>query len=114
MRLARVLTFFWLTATLVALAWPASALPDSPFEGVDKLVHFGIFFVGAVLALLGWPDRRGLTLVALLLFAPLAEAWQGLLPTGREPNPYDAVANVLGVLAGWALVHALRPRPVAA
>jgi len=100
---ARWLTLGWLLITLVALGWPADDLPESGIIGIDKVVHVLLFAAGTVLALHGWPDRPLTVIVALLLFAPLAEVWQLILPTSRDANVPDAVANALGVVVGWLI-----------
>jgi len=114
MTIARYLTFAWLALTLIGLALPAESLPETSAFGTDKVMHFVLFYVGAVTALLGWPSRRGLVLLALLVFAPLTEVWQAVLPTGRQADVFDVVANVLGVLAGWGTVRLFRREAVPA
>lgn len=114
MPLARWFTVAWFMATLIGLALPATSLPETSALGTDKLAHLGLFCVGTVGALLGWPGREALVIVALLAFAPLTELWQAVLPTLREPSLFDLIANVLGVLAGWVAVRFFRPQPLSA
>lgn len=106
MTVARWLTMVWLVVTLVGLGWPGSELPNAPSH-VDKVVHLFIFATGTVLALTGWPERRGVVVASLLLFAPLAEVWQYVLPTDRSAEVLDAIANALGVGLGatWVTVR---------
>jgi hypothetical protein len=79
--------------------------PSTPSEGglygVDKVVHATLF------GLLALTTRRrfgrGLTLV--LLYAPVSEVLQALLPIHRDGNVPDAIFDCLGALAGWWLTR---------
>jgi VanZ family protein len=100
MTTARSLTVLWFFLTLVVLAWPSSALPQTDVTHLDKLVHAAIFTLGTILAVRGWPGHRPWVVAALLVFAPLAEVWQAVVPTERHANLYDAIANAVGVGIG--------------
>ena len=74
----------------------------------DKLVHALLFGVPALLGgLLGaglwWPSL-------LVLHAPVSELVQARLIAPRTGDPWDAVADVVGVAVGWWLARALRQR----
>jgi VanZ family protein len=103
---ARLLTLAWLLIALVLLGLPTDQLPDPELSGADLLAHAALFTVGTVLALMGWPQHRLAVIIALLVFAPLAEVWQWVLPTGRHADIYDAAANAVGVGIGWLLFRA--------
>jgi VanZ family protein len=102
MRIARGLTYAWLLLSLVGLGLPGEALPEAPVIGTDKVAHVLIFAAGTAAALTGWLHRQTGVLVALVAYAALSEGWLAVLPTGREADVFDVVANVIGVLAGWA------------
>jgi len=101
MKLFRWLTLYWAIATLILLGMPASSLPSSGgIPHADKLVHFLIFAAGSFVACRGWPHRTWPVLISLLLFASFTESWQGLLPTSRNEDLLDTMANLVGVAAG--------------
>lgn len=104
----------WVAVVLVLCLIPGQEVPDSRLFEMDKLGHFGMFFVGGLLALWAWPERVGAVVAAGLAMAVLTEGLQGLLPIGRSADVLDAVADVAGLLAGLGLFLALRRRAVAA
>jgi VanZ family protein len=116
MAVARWFTVIWFVSTLIGLGLPGTSLPDTPTDHFDKVAHVAIFAVGTALALLGWPQHRTRVLLLMLLFAALSEVWQAVLPTGREADVLDVVANAVGIGVGWGLGRlALRtPRAVEA
>ncbi len=103
----RVLAVLWTVLIVAACSIPGRDLPEMDVVGLDKLVHFTLF------AGLGWLWMRALhrplkkrmwrVLTAGLAFAVLTELYQGLLPFDRIPDPYDALANALGL--GTALLY---------
>jgi VanZ family protein len=99
----------WTLALLVALSIPADALPPTnPALSLDKVVHIGLFWVLGILWLrVGLPPHavhtrkmmRGLLVLGGgTAFAVLTEVYQYLLPVRRHGDPYDALANVIGLL----------------
>jgi VanZ family protein len=105
MAIARWFTVIWFVSTLIGLGLPGAALPDTPTDHFDKVAHLAIFTVGTALALLGWPEHRARVLLLMLLFAPLSEVWQAVLPTGRQADVLDVVANAVGIGVGWGLAR---------
>ena len=87
--------------SLYVLFAPDTGRP-SLFYGSDKVVHLVLFALLA--ATTRWrfgPVLAGL--VAVTAYAPASELVQGLLLSGRSGDPYDVVADLLGVALGWAL-----------
>lgn len=88
---------------LVAFAILAIAQPqympkaDAPY---DKLLHFALFALAAVFAVLSTKDHRvAFSLAGAILAAGIAiEIIQALIP-GRSADIMDAAANALGVIA---------------
>lgn len=94
-------TWTWAAAILLAFSIPGPELPDVDIVGVDKLVHFGLFFVLAGLA--AWPRpvyHPGTVLTAGAAYAVLTECYQWVMPLGRSFDGLDVVANLIGLLAG--------------
>lgn len=87
---------------LVLLYWPRAVSTGSGLPW-DKLVHalvFGLVLWTGVRA--GIPTRPWL--VVSLVHAVLSEVLQGTLLPDRAGDPWDAVADVVGVLLAAALV----------
>lgn len=104
----------WTIGILIGCSIPPSTLtPVGPALSFDKLIHFGLFAVFGVLWM-GvlcpvrettkrhlWRQGAGLSLVGVL-FAGATEVYQHLLPIRRMGDPYDALADSVGVVAGVA------------
>ena len=88
--------------SLVMLFSPASDAPTG-FPGSDKLVHFLLFAALAATGLLAGVPRAPLA-AGLVAYAALSEALQSILPLDRHGDVRDAVADVVGLLTGLALV----------
>lgn len=102
----------WLWAGLWALAiaaivigslLPPADLPPMP-GGNDKLMHFLGYFVLAAGAVQLFARRIALfsACIAIALLGFGLEWAQGALTSNRQMDAADALANVLGVLAGLA------------
>ena len=99
----------WLAIGLILIATVAvlSLMPlgaPLPVENGDKLEHLLVY---ASLAVwwqlpLGSPRRRLIVGLGLIAFGASLELLQGLTPY-RTPDPWDALANSLGVLLGSLL-----------
>ena len=109
----RILAILWTLGIVGACSIPGQSLPRSDFFQLDKLIH-AVMFAGFgglwLLAQRSAPRLRAWrVLFAGLAFAVLTEVYQGFLPFERFPDPYDALANALG-LGAALLVYAWRRR----
>jgi len=105
------MAWFWratfaisVVATCYLTLTPLENPPRLP-AGSDKVIHFAIFAIDALLALAAFRGRsRRLSLLGLLVLGALLEVLQGRVP-GRMPSLADALANWAGVLgaasSGW-------------
>lgn len=106
----RILAVLWTVGIVTVCSLPTESLPEvQPALSLDKLVHFGLFAVFGALWMRGLcpPERdglgqclrrRGLALfVTGGVFAGGVEVYQHLAPLRRLGDPYDALANVLGL-----------------
>jgi len=89
---------------LVLLYWPRG-VGGGGVPHLDKVAHFLVFAAVAWTGLRAGVPVRWL-LPALVLHAVASEAVQGGLLPDRSGDPTDAVADVLGALAGTALAKA--------
>jgi VanZ family protein len=84
--------------------------PSTPSEGglygLDKVVHATLFL------LLGLTTRRRFRrgLVWVLLYAPVSEVLQAVLPIHRDGNAPDALFDCLGAGLGWWLAGRIATR----
>lgn len=96
----------WCLAIAVVVAaslLPAPDLPDMP-PGGDKFEHFiayAILAACAVQLFARWPALFGAAL-GLVLLGIGVEYAQGAWTSTRMADPYDALADALGVIAGLA------------
>jgi len=67
----------------------------------DKLIHFMVYFLMAILALVAFRSKGGRAAALLVTFSlgAILELGQGLV-IDRNPSYADAVANILGALSG--------------
>ncbi|MGJ5590301.1 VanZ family protein [Micrococcus lylae] len=99
---------------LTVLYLPGEQVPEAGFQvpGLDKLVHvlaFGVPTFAAVV--LGRSARWSLP---FLLHAPVSEWAQASLAAQRSGDPWDVVADVVGVLLGVLAGRRLLRRGLAA
>lgn len=106
-----------LTATYAALVLTLSVLPAVPIPQIldwsrlfspDKVAHFGVYAVFAVLLAFCLPTRTravavGSAVLTATVFGALMELAQGLSGLGRQADPVDIVANLIGALLGGLL-----------
>ncbi len=102
-----------LAVHLAALYWPRVTV-QGPVSWTDKIVHPLLFLVPVVVGAL-WSRRLGLVAVAFTLHAPVSELIQHFLLPHRSGDPWDAAADLLGVLLGilvvtWAWAPSRRRR----
>ena len=104
-----MLSLDWALVILALCFTPSPALPDSDILGFDKVGHVGMFFVGALLWIRTWPSRGALVLAAGIALSVGTEAIQGLASSlGRSADPFDVVADLVGLFVGYGLVRWLR------
>lgn len=84
----------------VALYLPGSAIsgPSSLPPGSDKVVHFLLFAAPAFL--IRRITSRWWPIGLLALHAPVSEVIQWGLVPHRSGDPFDVVADLLGIIAG--------------
>lgn len=96
----------WTAIIVLMCAVPGNELPAVDVVAADKLVHLAVFFVLAVL----WSIRDRPATVALLIaggvsLAVFTELMQGYLIPGRAADPFDVVADVVGLMCGTAWIR---------
>ena len=111
---AHLLALLWTLGILAGCSIPGKDLPQVDLVSFDKVVHFVIF--GGF----GWLWMRALrkpliaktwwVLTTGVAYAVLTEVYQGLLPFERTPDPNDALANALGLVAAVLLFRFFEKR----
>ena len=95
----------------MALIWilssiPQSGIPDLNVFGVDKIAHFGIYFVWGLWAVLYLLKRQAgcrhsaLFFAIMMFLAALDEYHQHYIP-GRQVSVWDLLANWGGLIAAY-------------
>lgn len=103
----RVWVGLWIAAILVVIAvclGPPPEFPELPSNS-DKAEHFLTFALLCWGAVQLFATRRALLFATfgLVLLGIAIEIAQGALTTNRSADPYDALADTLGILAGLLL-----------
>lgn len=101
----------WTLLVIISLSLPGSSVPSADLLQYDKVLHAALFGVGVFLWLRVPAESnvaRWIIVLAALAFAPASELYQELLGTGRAADPWDAVADVIGVVIGASMWLALR------
>jgi hypothetical protein len=110
----RWLAVLWTGGIVLALSLPTASFAGvEPALGADKVVHallfagFGVLWMRAFSPpTAGWThvrDRGGRLFLVGALFAGGSELYQQVLPLRRVADPYDALADVVGLLFGILL-----------
>jgi hypothetical protein len=120
-RRVRLVTAILWTLVILGLCWlPAPWLRkveggSSWFKipNLDKPIHWGIFFVFAVLWLRVGESQRRYAWVALagLALSAITELIQNLPIVGRDGNLADFATDIIAVIMGLALARSIEPFP---
>ena len=94
---------------MYVLFWPDPAGGGRGLPGADKVVHALLFAALAGTARLRFGGLRS-ALAAVAAYAVVSELVQGLLLSTRSGDPYDVVADLVGVALGWLLAPRLLRR----
>lgn len=104
--------FLWFGFIIYASLTPSKDLPNFVFfSNFDKVVHFGIYFVLAILTIPFLLQHKKylqsyLTSgIVSILIGILFEVLQFYIGHGRSASPFDALANSLGALSGIIVYH---------
>ncbi|MEP2025069.1 MAG: VanZ family protein [Reichenbachiella sp.] len=94
---------------------PSSGEPlfDIPIRHLDKLVHFGLFFIHAMLLALALEVKKeALKIFSFGVILTLAtEGLQTYVP-GRQADVWDGMADVCGTSSGMLFVYLLQYQSV--
>lgn len=101
----RRLAIAWTVLIAVACTIPGNQVPDLELRlfSPDKIVHVLMFLGFGALWMRAAPDRPGAVVAGGVAFALAIEVWQTVLPIGRFGDPYDALADFVGLAIGVAL-----------
>lgn len=104
----------WTLGILAACSLPGPSMPPAPDLGLDKVAHVVLFFGFGWLWLISAPPAATYAAwvgLAGVLYAVGTEVYQGALPfLDRTADPYDALANLIGLSLGIAVASYQRHR----
>jgi len=88
----------------LGVLYAPSGAGSAPFPNFDKLVHCAVFALPVFFAVLA---RLPMTPVIAILavHAPVSELIQGTLLPNRSGDPWDVVADLVGVTLGATAAH---------
>lgn len=103
-------SILWAAFILVICLMSHRHVPRVTIPHFDKLVHFGLYFILAILTWYGWTRQNffaalrantALKIILLLaLYGMTIEILQGTLTSDRSFDLWDELANSTGALAG--------------
>ena len=104
------LSIAWALLILALCLMPGKDLPTIDILNFDKLAHFGIYLLLAIMMYYGWKKQNSFaalhrnTILKILLITSIygfvVEILQELLTTDRHFDLFDALANAIGAIAG--------------
>lgn len=102
-----LLALGWTLLIFAAISLPSSNLPSSQLFEYDKVAHlvlFGGYGLSWMIALRGTFLRRTLwTFLTGAVYAAATEWYQAAVLSGRQGDPYDALADLAGLAVGIAV-----------
>ncbi len=97
--------YLWGAFILIITSWPKIEIPDVGFDALDKLAHFGVYFIFGYLLVRSFTEGEGLNLPGGIKrtcligigFAVFDEFHQFFIP-GRAAEVLDLLADILGIV----------------
>lgn len=101
------LAILWTAIIGLGLGIPLSNVGKIGFDGIDKVIHFGLFFIFGYLWMVALDRpigrRTAIVFSTGVFFALATEIFQAIMPIDRSGDPADVVADVIGLIAGIAV-----------
>lgn len=94
---------------LTAILMPGESVPEVGISGIDKIVHFGMFFTLTLVFHMEYFKNKGqlpvgiYTFVTLFIFAGSTEVMQ-LFASNRSMDGMDLCADTIGIVVSMLLV----------
>ncbi|MBI4931233.1 MAG: VanZ family protein [Bacteroidetes bacterium] len=115
-----LLSLLWAILILVLCLMPGKDLPSLTIFEYDKIVHFLIYLLLAIMMYYGWRKQNSFlslhknTLIKILLITTIygfaVEIMQELFTADRHFDIFDALANSVGAVAGSLLCLSLKQK----
>jgi VanZ family protein len=109
-RLLRILAAVAICVQLVGLYQPTTPPQPAWFPNADKLEHAVIFGLPVALIMLARRRFSRLVVAIFALHAVVSELIQHFFYTHRSGDPFDVLADVIGVGLGTAVFAVIRAR----
>ncbi|WP_177169184.1 VanZ family protein [Kaistella antarctica] len=79
------------------------------FDGIDKILHFGIFALLGFTFMAAFPRIKSLYFVQIMaIYGFLTEIMQDEMNFGRSLEALDVLADLIGVLIGYIIFKKLQ------
>jgi len=104
-RLRFALALGWTLAIVAGCSIPGDAFPQLTLLSQDKLLHLAAFAGFALLWARVFPDAGGRILLGGIALGLATEVYQHLMPIGRFFDPFDALADTVGLLLALGARH---------
>ena len=110
----------WAVLILVLTLSPAPELPRVPLLNIphfDKIVHLGMFGVLYLLLMKGLMKQHGyaaynrmvvLSVIIVVVYGAATEVLQKILPTGRDADIFDWLADCAGAAIAYIIYGLLK------
>lgn len=111
----------WALLILALCGMPKNAVPESNIIGIDKVVHFGLYAVFALIMIVAFTKQRAyrglqqraipVAIVVGIVYGIVIELLQGTVFATRSPEHLDMIANSLGSMFGLAFFYFIYGKP---
>jgi len=111
----RIIFICWSVIIFTLTSIPRLQSPASDIIEIDKLAHFGVYFVFAYLLVkISRRDQKGLIrfLISLALIIPVLDELHQIPIPGREFCIFDIIADIAGFAAVIFLLKIKQIRPI--
>lgn len=115
-----IASILWTILILVLCLMPGKDMPSVSIFEIDKIAHFGIYLILALLMYYGWKRQNSFivlhhhTFIKILLLTSfygfLVEIMQELFTADRHFELLDALTNSMGAAAGSLLGKSLKQK----
>ncbi|MDI3503267.1 MAG: hypothetical protein PWP64_203 [Candidatus Cloacimonadota bacterium] len=107
-----VLMLLWMVLIWSVSSLPSDNIPSSKIFGIDKLAHFGIYFIWGLISALhlrriNASSPLQIFIISIMLLLAACDEYHQLYIPGRQVSIFDLCANWLGLLSAHLIFKIL-------